>query len=210
MVLLQLSCNSRELTTFNEMKSDEILSESFTNKELKELAKVVDFFESQICNYIQSETQTNCYVSFLKQDSIAHVNENIVQVLDYERQKELYRSIDSLVFKELWEEGESTLYRGDKEFKVKHYYLRFFHSKYLGFVEKFAKENKYIKEYIESASIQIDFASIMAPFQLIISYNNFNFNDIKTRLVYAMYYVEFNETRIQPQKRRNESLKKKE
>ncbi|MGJ8743697.1 hypothetical protein [Polaribacter sp.] len=48
-VLLFVSCTQEEATTYKEMKSDESMLEFFTDSELQDLAKIVDFFESEIC-----------------------------------------------------------------------------------------------------------------------------------------------------------------
>lgn len=43
-ILLFINCDKEESLTYDEMKADILLSESFNDNELQNLAKIVDFF----------------------------------------------------------------------------------------------------------------------------------------------------------------------
>lgn len=199
--MTQLSCINREISTYDEMKSDDLLVESFTNNELKDLSKIVDFFESEICSYTKKSVVEECYIPFLKLDSVAVERGELLQVLNYDKQKDLYKSIDSAFFKDLWYTSEMTRVRDDYEFKDKCYSLNVFRKKYPNFLEKFAKQRESLKRYNEQASMIGDFYNPISPIILTINYGNFDFKDVKIRLVYALHYLNINECSIQPQKR---------
>ena len=62
-ILLFINCDKKENLTYKEMKADKLLSESFTDNELKDLARIVDFFESQIC-LDKNVSKEECYFNF--------------------------------------------------------------------------------------------------------------------------------------------------
>ncbi|WKD86033.1 hypothetical protein KCTC32516_01384 [Polaribacter huanghezhanensis] len=210
-IVLFISCAKNETSTFKEMKADTLLSASFSTSELKDLAKIVDFFEEQICNNENIKNKEKCYNSFLKRDSIRMVDENMMNTFDYKEQEKLYSKLSRPFFNEFWEEGAGTQFPdSENEVKYKYYHLKVFDnksiSKYAKFVKTFSKENKYIEGYFERFQVSGDFYTPSTPILLIFYYKRFNKENIKIRLIYAFHYININEENMKPILYRNKKL----
>ena len=195
-ILLFISCSKEEFTTYKEMKSDKLLSKSFTDNELENLAKIIDFFEEQICE--KGSNKERCYRNFLKKDSIKLVNENEMYWFDYKKQEKLYSDLDTSFFNSFWVKstGFARLEK-EKEIRYNYFHLIVYNdvgfTKYANFIQKFGLENKFIKEYFKSIEMSIDFFTPITPISLTINHNNFNKKDIKIRLIYSFHYLNINE-----------------
>ncbi len=189
------------------MRSDNLMAKFFTNDELKDLAKIVDFFESQMCKSEgKNQSSKDCYKGFVEKDSTLYMKGSFHTFIDYKEQKNLYKNIDSIFFNDLWFEGEETRFYGEeKPYKYNSYSLKIYDSKYFKFVKEISNENKIVSEYIESVEIANDFSSHSPLVFLSYYYNRYNFKDVKIRLIYAFYYLNINESYIN---RYNQSYKK--
>ena len=201
-IFLFFSCSKKEDAIFKEMKSDLLLSKSFTDSELKDLAKIVGFFESQICNENQKEIE-KCYNSFLKNDSIRYVDKHEMYVFEYKKQEQLYSDLSPDFFNEFWNEGTGTQFSGNEnEVKYTYFNLKVYGkkglSKYGSFVENYSKENKFIKEYFDGIEVSAEFLTPTTPIKLTYNYKRFNKKDIKIRMIYAFHYLNVNEMYMKP------------
>ena len=202
-LIVFFSCSKKENTTFKELKSDKLLSESFTDSELKDLAKIVDFFEGQICTDKNKNSLEKCYDKFLEIDSIRYVDKHEMYVFDYENQKQLYSELSPDFFNEFWNVGTGTQYPdSENEVKYKFFNLKVFNekglSKYGKFVKNFSKENKFIKKYFKGIEVSAEFLTPSTPIMLTYYYRRFNKNDIKIRVIYAFHYLNVNELYMKP------------
>ena len=189
-ILLLIGCSKKELSTYDEMKSDKLMSESFTDNELENLAKIVDFFEGKICNNIDNFEK--CYKKLLRKDSTKLANnKRELYNFDYNEQEKLYSNLDSTFFNNFWYKSSGDLVDYD------YYYLKVFNkkklSRYMSFLKKFSKINKYFKDYVEIVEISNDFSMATGPINLIYHHNYFNKKDIKIRLIYSFHYLNINE-----------------
>ena len=205
-IFLFFSCSKKETNTFKEMKSDKLLSESFTNSELKDLAKIVDFFEDHICENLKNKDKSSlekCYDKFLKIDSVRYFDKHEMYVFEYKNQEQLYSELSPDFFNEFWNEGTGTDYTGSEN-EVKYTYLNLKVygekglSKYGSFVKNFSKENKFIKEYFEGIEVSAEFLTPTTPIKLTYYYRRFNKKDIKIRMIYAFHYLNVNEMYMKP------------
>lgn len=199
--LLFLSCSIKEQSAFEEMKSDKLLSDSFTKKELKNLAKIVDFFEGEICMEVKETNIQKCYNKFLKLDSIRFIDKSQLYLLDYKKQKQLYSNLDSTFIKAFWNKAKASGLVGikpEKRINYEYLSLKFYNkdglSKYVSFLKKYSKQNIFFKNYIESAEISNDFPPLAGQSVLIYNYTKFNFSDIKIRLIYSLHHLNVNES----------------
>ena len=206
-ILLFISCSKEGFTTYKEMKSDKLLSKSFTDNELENLAKIIDFFEEQICE--KGSNKERCYRNFLKKDSIKLVNENEMYWFDYKKQEKLYSDLDSTFLQSFWDKGygDSIItINPEKRIKYDYFHLKVYNdvgfTKYAKFIQKFGLENQFIKEYYKSIEMSNEFFTPITPISLTINHNNFNKKDIKIRIIYSFHYLNINEyySYIQKQK----------
>lgn len=194
-VILFFSCSKKEASTFTEMKSDELLSESFTDSELENLAKIVDFFESQICSDT-NENIENCYNDFLRKDSINLVDDNFMKTIDYEKQTLLYSELDSVFFNDFFDVGIGrTFQENNTEIKYEYYHLKVV-EKYGDFLKKLSKIDKFKNEYYIAVERSNELISPTTPVILTLFYKNWSKKDIKVRLIYSFHYLIFNEEYI--------------
>lgn len=210
MILMQFSCTEKTLSNYEKLKSDSLISQSFTDVEIQDLAKMLDFIESEICIDSEHRSTKECYEILLKKDSIKVANEEVLRVLNYEKQSTLYGELDQHLFYNLWDISSQKLYKQieGQEYEYEHlsYYLKTYDSKYMEFLKRFANENKDVKKYLDEALVSGEFNTPSITAFMSIDYRKFDFSDIKIQLVYAFYYLDINETRINPWDEMNKSL----
>ncbi|MFY9242890.1 MAG: hypothetical protein WAO74_07680 [Polaribacter sp.] len=174
-----------------ELKADSVVSEFFNDKEIVELGKIILFFESQMLEETKEVNTEKRYKSFLRSDSIRLLDKHRVYTFDYKKQEKLYSNLDTIFFDSFWDIGFiQDTYKKDKQydfFNIKSY------DKYGQFLEKLSKQNVFFEDYHFSTVIVNDFLSPNASSNLIVHYKNYNFKDIKVRLIYSLHYIYQNE-----------------
>lgn len=197
-IIFFISCFKTEISTYEKMKLDKLLSESFTDNEIRNLAKIVDFFEEQISEEVKgNNTETN-YNKFLKADSIRYLDKNEMYWFDYKKQVKLYSILDSTFFNSFWNIGTGIVNpKHQNALKYQYFHLKVFEnndlSKYAKFISKLSKKNKFVKEYYERVEVINDFFNPVSPINLTLNHNNFNKKDVKIRLIYSFHYLNINE-----------------
>ena len=199
-MILFIGCSKQKLETYKEMKSDKLISEFFTDIEIENLAKIVCFFESQICEEVKETNIQKAYKKLLKLDSIRLVDDGELFMMDYKKQKKLYLSLDSVFLKSFFDKGTMDKLIGinpEKRIKYEYLNLKVYGenglSKYISFLKKFSKENKLLEKYVESAEVSNDFPPLTGQAILIYHYNKHKVNDIKIRLIYSFHHLNINE-----------------
>ena len=200
-ILLFINCDKKEDSTYKEMKADKLLSESFTDNELEDLAKIVDFFESQICSN-KSISIEECYFNF-NQDRIniafkeyeSKKNEFRVPI-NYKLQTKLYKKIDSTFFKEIWINPVFGYDITGKPKKRDWYVLNLF-----GEYSKFMKKTGEITNDIFFINIYENFnlSNGLSPVITIIETQKLSINDykdIKKKLYFSIYYLNLKEQKV--------------
>lgn len=199
-ILFLLSCSQKE-STYEEMKADELLSESFTENELENLAKIVDFFENQIC-LDKNLSKEECYFNF-NQDRIniafkdyeTKKNEFTIPI-NYKLQKKLYKKIDSTFFKEIWINPVFGDGITGKPKKRDWYVLNLF-----GEYSKFMKKTGEVTNDIFFINIYENFnlSNELSAAITIIETQKLSINDykdIKKKLYFSIYYLNLKEKEV--------------
>jgi hypothetical protein len=191
-IILLYSCKAKEESTLYKMKSDDLLSASFTKSELKDLATIVDFFETQICdeyNDGKKENLKDCYDKFNIKDKIAYSEGTYFKFIDIEAQRKMYKKLDSTTVYEIWRHGRC--YPDSLKTPI-NLGLRAWDGNYHDFLVKAGKEHQLIKEYVHSMSV----ANGLSPGNISMithNYDQFDINDSKIRLLFAIHYLSLNE-----------------
>jgi len=184
------------------MKADKSMSEFFTDEELEDLSKIVDFFESEIC-LEKNESKDACYFDFNKKTitSAVYGDKALRLQIDYKSQQKLYSEIDSLFFKEIWIHN-TYLKGGDINNKIKDkvYNLNLF-GKYLLFLKSLKNEDVVFRDFYQIFNISNDIsfgvnASAFYKFKIE------EFKGIKRRLFFAIYYLTINDKINNPKNRK--------
>ena len=199
-VLLFIGCSEQEeFTTYDEMKSDKFMSDFFADNELQDLAKIVDFFESEMVEKYSESKKYNLqetYKKFNIADSIEYrKNFSYLIFLNFKKQKELYKKLDSNLVYKIWVHPRSI---NTKKLIKEELFIRCY-GEYLNFLKKVGENDlKYrmFKRYAQGIENQCGI-SIRNTIDLTINYRFFNTEDIKTRLLFAVHYLSTNEELIQ-------------
>ena len=213
LVFSLFGCSQQEKSNYEKLSNDAVITQSFTDAERQNLAKILDFVEDQICKDSKEISPQLCYEALLIKDSIKSTQDGILRVLDYQEQKILYKELDSSFINDLWSrEGEKFInrYVGDSlyTYKYESFHLKPFGSKYANFLEKFAQQNEYVKHYLERARVPGEFYTPYLSVYMSIDYRKFDFSDIKIQLLYAFYYLDINENNIHPYDKAEKWLQK--
>ena len=216
-ILFLLSCSQKE-STYEEMKADELLSESFNDNELKNLAKIVDFFEREICvdknlskkecyknftkksvdNYRDNDkrkfkvSNNNQFKLFKKLDSTFLKDKSIFKI-SYENQQKLFENLDSTFLKEVWVfYPEVIRIVGNHKFTNSGQYEINMSGKYFKFLKQFSNKDIIFKDFHRnfSASNDINFSSATTYLS---NLNSEEYESITRRLFFTIYYLSINE-----------------
>ena len=201
-ILLFINCDKKENLTYKEMKADKLLSESFTDNELKDLARIVDFFESQICSD-KNLPKEECYLNFNQEKiNIAFKNyetknnEFITIPINYKLQEKLYKKIDSNFFKEIWIHPVTGDDITGKSKKRDWYVINLF-GEYSKFMKKTGDVNNdiFFKNIYENFNLSNELSSslnIIETQKLSIN----DYKDIKKKLYFSIYYLNLKEKEV--------------
>ena len=200
-ILLFINCDKKENLTYSEMKEDKLLSESFNDNELQNLARIVDFFESQIC-LDKNVSKEECYfyfnqerISIAFKDYETKKNEFIVPI-NYKLQEKLYKKIDSTFFKEIWINPVTGNDITGKPKKRDWYVLNLF-GEYPKFMKKTGEVNNdfFFKNIYENFNL----SNQLSPTLTIIETQKLSikdYKDIKKKLYFSIYYLNLKEKEV--------------
>lgn len=200
-ILLFINCDKKENLTYKEMKADKLLSESFSDNELQNLSRIVDFFESQIC-LDKNVSKEECYFNFNQErintafkDYETKKNEFIVPI-NYKLQEKLYKKIDSTFFKEIWINPVTGNDITGKPKKRDWYVLNLF-GEYPKFMKKTGEVNNdlFFKNIYENFNL----SNQLSPTLTIIETQKLSikdYKDIKKKLYFSIYYLNLKEKEV--------------
>ena len=185
-----MSCSKgNENVIFDEMKSDRTLADSFSEKELKEFAKIVGFFENQVC--ADSKNREQCYVNYNNRVIADYVKNNSILKLgiDYTEQQGLYKKIDPNLFKEIWHKLKA---QNALDIRVTKFFRLKPEGKYEKFLKRAGQSNKFIKKYAD-----VFYTSKVVSFSLYL-YNLSqikvtDYKDVKLKLLISIHYLTLQE-----------------
>jgi hypothetical protein len=173
-----------------ELSSDSLINETFNKSEIKDLQKIFDFFNSEICNS-DYQKLNQCYENYCL-EIISQIEKTVAfnTNLNYQKQRELYHKISNNTFKEIWRFQKSLpIYERKDTLK----YLGFnYEGKYRVFLNEYGKENYAVKNYAENYNVSADLGPAMIA-ELSMNYKLFKINELKTKLVIAIHYLTLND-----------------
>ena len=172
------------------MNSDALIKKTFNKSEIKDLQKIFDFFNSEICasNY---EKLNECYLHYcLGIKSQIEKTTDFNTNLNYKKQENLYSKIHNNTFKEIWNYQKS-LPINERKDTLKFLGLNY-EGKYRKFLNEYGKENKEIESYAESFNVSAGLSPSMIA-ELSFNYESFNIYEMKTKLIIAIHYLTLND-----------------
>lgn len=185
-VLIGCSTTSQE-----DLKSNSTITTVFNESEIRDLTKILEFFNEQICATQQVDIikLSDCYQSFFKRMAEAEKTGNIEIKIPFEEQQNLYNQINESTFNEIWNFGKSWNRNSPDTLK----YIRFrYNGKYVKFLKELSNDDKIIKNYHDSFEAAGDISPSMIA-GLLMNYDYYNINDLRVRLVVAVHYLTMND-----------------
>ena len=186
-ILTIVSCSR----TDEKLRDNQTIKSVFDNKEIRDLEKILTFFEYQICKIenINSDNVLICYESFFIRMDKAEESGDIDIQVPFENQMELYDKIDTSTFNQLWTFNWSWKFGSPDSLKS----ITFnYEGKYVRFLESFGRENKIIKDYYDSFQAAGDISPNNVA-KLLKMYKDYDIKDIRIRLLIAMHYLTMND-----------------
>ncbi|SNR15178.1 hypothetical protein [Tenacibaculum jejuense] len=191
LILVLINCSTKKES--NSLYSDALIQKTFTKNEIKDLQKILDFFNSEMCKSVQ-ENINDCYLTYCSRIEAEVKKHGMYKAhIDFKKQYEVYKQINSNTFREIWLFQQSLPLRERKD-TLK--YLGFNHSgKYIRFLNEYGKENKAVKHYIANFNTALDFGPSMIN-QVIMNYETFQIENIKSKLLIAIHYLTLNDQNL--------------
>lgn len=156
-IILFINCDKKDDSTYKEMKADKLLSESFSDNELENLAKIVEFFENEIIIDKGLSKPENYKIFTNNSAKYVLKNDTIKLKIDYKNQQKLYRSLDSSFFKEIW------VFYAQKKSKVGNLYFEEeakynmnIVGKFFKYLKNLSKYDRIVNDFHKNASISND------------------------------------------------------
>ncbi len=190
-ILTLLIFTSNCFAVKKDLKSDETIIKIFNKREIKDLDRLVNFFETQICSG-QKTNKINiqeCYERFFKKMNQSEKAGEIILNISFAEQKIVYDQISKKTFDEIWEQGWKI--RNNNDVRLKFYGLKT-KGKYVEFLKEFGLVNSFVHEYHSSLQIAGDISPSMFA-GTIKRFKEFDISDPKIRLLIAVHYLTIND-----------------
>ena len=136
--------------TGKKLNSNLTITNCFTQEEIKDLAKLLDFFNEHICvsEGIDKKEIIKCYDSFIQRMIETAEAGSLDAQIPFSLQKEIYNQISDSLFNRIWVFGRSRIKWGEPD-TLKHIEYRR-DGKYMEFLEELGKEYEMVKNYRET------------------------------------------------------------
>ena len=170
------------------------VTDCFTPEEIKDLTKLLDFFNEQICisEGIDKKEIIKCYDSFMKRMIETAEAGSLEVKIPFAKQQEMYHQISDSFLNQIWVFGKSRISWDSPDTLIHIDYKR--DGKYMEFLKELGKEYEMVKNYREdfvsaggiSPSMSRDILMIKEDYQ-------YDLNDVRLQLVIAIHYLTMND-----------------
>ena len=193
-LLILSSCETNYSTS--ELKSN------FTNDQISDLTKIVEFFKENVCTDKNADLNS-CYKQ-ANHDSLQANGTGIWTKIDFKDQKKFYEQISQSTFNEIWMYCESTYY--PSEIKSKDI-CAVATGKYQKYLSDLGKTNPRIAKYADRIEASGDFNGFDIQYHEILKTNSdFDLNDHNIQLILAVHCLSMNDR----EKRNSHLIERKE
>lgn len=178
---MNFSCKSTYSTTE--------LNNNFTAEQISDLNKITEFFKSQICKNENSDFKT-CFSKILP-ELLEFGWKPILENVDFEKQKELYNSISTSTFNQIWHFCNSKDYKSGEEFKR---ICSKYNGNYQKFLIEFGNNNKEIKEYADRLIGAGDFESMgLLQQRIYTNQTDLDLDNPNIQIIISIHYLSQND-----------------
>ena len=199
-LLIFSSCTTYD--TEKKLNSNLTVTDCFTQEEIKDLAKLLDFFNEQIgvSKGMDKKEIIECYDSFVERMYETMETGNFDIRISFDKQKEIYNQISDSLFNQIWRFGERHIWERDSPSGTFKYSdtLRYIDcrmdGKYAKFLKEFGKENEMAEAYSESLETSGGISpTLIFGILRIKKHHQYDLNDIRLQLVLAIHYLTLND-----------------
>ena len=188
------SCRSIKTTTELELQ--------FTKRQISDLNKISDFFIEEVMKGEEFKKGVGNLYKTLYTVGLDTILKNI----DYDKQKELYNSISSTTFNEIWEIKINT-----GRFEGEEYILPKYQGKFQLYLIQLRKTNPFAEDTFEHMEASGDFSMLYFNDYINKNFHEMNFDDFNNQLIISVYFlsmIDDNERDPRTKKRIQESIKR--
>ena len=122
------------------------LRKSFSSSQISDFKTITKFFSEQICQNNKRIEFKDCFEEILP-TLVEHGMEPIFKYVDFEKQKEMYKSISKSTFNQIW--GYEKIY-GASNRKSSYRSIKIAsEGKYVKYLKKVGLKNKFLSEYVQ-------------------------------------------------------------
>ncbi|HNP18666.1 MAG TPA: hypothetical protein PKL31_09550 [Fulvivirga sp.] len=175
------------------LAADTTIISIFSDTEIDDLSRILDFFESQICEIegVDNVTSIVCYPSFFNRMKASMELGEFKTGISFDEQKELYSRIKPSSFNMIWRFSWKIQSTHNSKDTLKSIIWNY-DGKYIDFLKEFSKDNDVVKNYFETYELVGDISPSMIA-KLIAYHDIYNINDIRMRLLIAIHYLTLND-----------------
>jgi len=165
------------------------LNKSFSNEEIADLNKIVDFFKNEMCLYTNSDFK-NCYKRIPHEYLEATGNPFWINI-NFEKQRKLYNQISKSTFNKIWMFCKTRNYTNGLESKS---ICAISNGEYYNYLKNIGNKNPRIAKYAEQINASGDFLSMNFHYWNILKLKKyFDLNDPNIQLILAIHYLSLND-----------------
>lgn len=179
---LGFSCSKKQ-----SLENDQLINQTFSKSEIRDLEIILDFFENQICSNenTESENVEDCYDAFFKRMRKSEYTGSVDINIPYSEQEEMYKQISDSTFNQIWTFNKAQNVDRKDTLKSITYNID---GTYFSFLRNLGEEYPRIQKYCYTFIACGYFSPTMVP-DLLVNYEEYNIDDIKIRLFVAIHYL---------------------
>ena len=122
------------------------LEKSFSSSQISDFKTIVKFFTQQICQNNEKLEFKNCYEKILP-ELVEYGWNPILENVDFEKQKEMYKSISKSTFDEIWRYSKT--YGAANSISAHKYIGITMRGEYIKYLKEIGLKNKFLSEYTQ-------------------------------------------------------------
>ncbi len=185
-ILFNTNCNKSYETL---LYKDQLLKKHFSQDDVKMLNEILLFFDKVVKQGCQNKSNiTKCYFKYLKRIKENYSTGDLSLNISPKEQKELFNRINAESFKKIWVYNKSFSRETDINGEILSIKNQ---SEYIDFLKTMSEYDNTVKGYYESyrSAGEMNAGSVS---YVVHSYQKFNLDDEKIRLILAIHYLTLN------------------
>ena len=185
-ILFNANCNK---SYENLLYKDQLLKKHFSQDDVKMLNEILLFFDKVVKQNCQNKSNiTKCYFKYLKRIKENYSTGDLGLNISPKEQKELFNRINAESFKKIWVYNKSFSRETDTKGEILSIKNQ---SEYIDFLKTMSEYDNTVKGYYEPYR-SVGEMNAGSVSYVVHSYQKFNLDDEKIRLILAIHYLTLN------------------